>query len=330
MRAQLLDGSARDVLDVVRHLGFLQMDPIAVVARPEHLVLHSRLGRVPVVELQQALWQERALYEWDAFIWPAEDLPLLRARMRHRRANPPARAREFLAANTGLRQRILRALRQEGPMLSRELPVARTSVEARHSWWGSGGVRLMLDLLQARGDVAVAGRRGTHRLWDLADRVYPPVSTIPWREAQSLIEQRERRALGVWLDRGRLRTYAGLPDDPVAPTVHFLSPFDRLIHDRRRAEVVFGFHYRLEMYVPVAKRAYGYYVLPILHGDRLVGRGDLRFDREARRLHVNRIWWEDGVQPVELDGAVAQLEGALAQAAMRVVISPHPHRGPDR
>ena len=315
MRAQLLDGSARNLLDLVRHLGFLQMDPITVVARPEHLVLHSRLGRLPVAELQHALWQERALYEWDAFIWPAEDLPLLRARMRQRRAHPPARAREFLAANAGLHRRILRALRENGPLLSRELPIARSATSATHSWWGSGGVRLMLDLMQARGDVAVAGRRGTHRLWALAERVYPPAPTIPWREARSLIEQRERRALGVWLDRGRLRTYAGLPDEPVAPSVRFLSPFDRLIHDRRRAEVLFGFHYRLEMYVPVARRAYGYYVLPILHGDRLVGRGDLRFDREARRLRVKRIWWEDGVRPVELDGALAQLEGALVAAA---------------
>jgi uncharacterized protein YcaQ len=82
VRAQALDGSATGILDVVRRLGFLQMDPISVVARPEHLVLYSRLGRIDAAELDRLLWQEHKLFEWDAFIWPIEDLPLVRAPMR--------------------------------------------------------------------------------------------------------------------------------------------------------------------------------------------------------------------------------------------------------
>jgi uncharacterized protein YcaQ len=89
--------------------------------------------------------------------------------------------------------------------------------------------------------------------------------------------------------------------------VTFLSPFDRLVHDRARAELLFGFHYRLEMYVPPAKREYGYYVLPILRGDRIVGRIEPVHERKAGVLRVNGVWWEDGVKPVSLRKPLADL-----------------------
>ena len=82
VRAQALDGSAEGVLQTVRHLGFLQMDPISTVAPPQYLVLWSRLGQYDRAELDRLLWEERKLFEWNAFIWPIEDLPLIRARMR--------------------------------------------------------------------------------------------------------------------------------------------------------------------------------------------------------------------------------------------------------
>jgi uncharacterized protein YcaQ len=166
----------------------------------------------------------------------------------------------------------------------------------------------MLDLLQAQGDIAVAGRSGRLRLWDVADRVYPQSETIPLREAERLIEQRRRRSLGVWLERGKLHVHPEISDEPVPRRVAFLSPFDRLVHDRARAEALFGFFYRLEMYVPKAKRQYGYYVLPILYCDRIVGRIDVVRDREANALQVNGVWWEDGTKPVNLEPALKRLE----------------------
>src|SRR5881409_3258318 len=87
VRAQLLDGSATNVLDTVRRLGYLQVDPISSVAPPQYLVLWSRLWPYDRAELDRLLWEERKLFEWRAFIWPAEDLPLLRARMLRKRGS---------------------------------------------------------------------------------------------------------------------------------------------------------------------------------------------------------------------------------------------------
>jgi uncharacterized protein len=307
VRAQALDGSESSVLDVVRRLGFLQMDPIATVATPQHLVLYSRLGSYDVAELDRLLWQERKLFEWNAFIWPVEDLPLVRARMTHHWRKTHPWTREFLVEHARFRRYLMRELERNGPMLSRDLKADLLPEAEPHRWWGTRQVRLMLEILTQRGEVAVAGRVGKQRLWDLAERVYPPVETIPWKEAEHEIEQRRRRALGVWLERGKLHAHPEISDEPVGNRVTFLSPFDRLVHDRARAEALWGFFYRLEMYVPKAKRQYGYYVLPILRGERILGRIDVERARATNELVVNGVWWEDGQKPVELGPALKRL-----------------------
>jgi uncharacterized protein YcaQ len=324
VRAQALDGSADGVLATVRRLGFLQMDPIATVAPPQQLVLFSRLGRFDVSELDRLIWKERKLFEWDAFIWPADDLALVRARMRRRRATAHPWTRAFLRENARFRRYVLRELGRNGPVLSRDLDADLLPAYEPHRWWGTRQVRLTLEILQAHGEIAVAGRAGRQRLWDLADRVYPPTETIPWREAERVIEERRRRSLGVWLERGRLRVHPEISDEPVPRRVTFLSPFDRLVHDRARAEALFGFFYRLEMYVPKAKRQYGYYVLPILRDDRIVGRIDVERNRASNDLQVNGVWWEDGVKPFSLDPALRRLQ-AFVRAANA---SPAPAPGP--
>lgn len=312
VRAQALDGSATDLLDVVRRLGFLQMDPISTVASPQHLVPFSRIGRFDLAELDRLLWEERKLFEWNAFIWPIEDLALVRARMRRQRRRENAWVRDFLDEHARFRRYVLRELERNGPMLSRDLSAELLPDYEPHRWWGTSQVRLMLEILQARGEIAVAGRAGTQRLWDLADRVYPRTETIPLRDAERMIEERRRRSLGIWLERGKLRGHPEVSDEPVSSRVTFLSPFDRLVHDRARAEALFGFFYRLEMYVPKAKRQYGYYVLPILRGDRIVGRIDVERDRTTNKLQVNGVWWEDGAGPAPLGAALRRLQAFVA------------------
>ncbi|HEU5207058.1 MAG TPA: crosslink repair DNA glycosylase YcaQ family protein, partial [Gaiellaceae bacterium] len=286
VHAQLLDGSAtRVVLDTIRHLGFLQLDPISTVAPPQQLVLWSRLGPYDVAELDRLLWDEQKLFEYGAFLYPIEDLPLQRARMRRRRRGGTLKRdewlREFLREQRHLRRSILRNLELKGPLLARDLQKDIVRDEERHPWWGRGPMRLMLEALAARGEIAVSGRVGTHRLWDLPQRVWPETETLPWREAERLLLERRQRTLGVWRENDRWLAHPDAVDAPVPDRVTFLSPFDRLIHDRNRAEALFDFHYRLEMYVPKAKREYGYYVLPVLVGDRLVGRIEPRFDRKT-------------------------------------------------
>jgi uncharacterized protein YcaQ len=170
---------------------------------------------------------------------------------------------------------------------------------------------LMLEILGACGRVAVVGRRGKQRVWDLAERWYPDVDALPLKKALAMYDEQRFRAVGVRLDRGRLVAHPEAVDGPVPDRVTFLSPFDRLIHDRARTEALWDFYYRLEMYVPAAKREYGYYVLPILHGDRLIGRIEPVYDRKEKVLRVNGLWWQPGQKPVDLDEPLESLAAFL-------------------
>ena len=304
VRSQLLDGSATGVLDTVRRLGFLQIDPISVVAPPQYLVLWSRLGPYDRRELDRLLWETRQLVEWQAFIYPIEYLPVLKARMK-RGLNQYGKS--WLQENRAFRRYVLKELEQRGPLLSREIEDHHTQTE-HHVWWGTRKMGLMLEVLSARGEVAVVGRRGKQRVWDLAERWYPECETITWAESQRRREDARWRTLGVKLEKGRMLAHPDATDGPVPATrTTFLSPFDRLIHDRGRLEALWGVHYRLEMYVPKAKREYGYYVLPILRGDRVIGRVEPVFDAKAVTLHVNGVWWEEGQKPVSLEQPLASL-----------------------
>ena len=325
VRSQLLDGSATGVLDTVRRLGFLQLDPIAVVAPAQHLVLWSRLGDYDVGELDRLLWNERALFEWDAFLWPIEELPLVRGLMRRWRTSTHYKAErwvsQFLADNRAFRRYVLRELERRGPVFSRELQDRSRGEKEERRWYGSRNVGLMLTSLHLRGDVAVAGRAGGQRLWDLAERVLPPSEALPLREAERRLAERRFRALGVRAGPGGWEAHPDAADGDVPDRVTFLSPFDRLIHDRDRAETLFGFHYRLEMFVPLAKRRYGYYVLPILRGDRLIGRIEPAFDRRSGTLSVKGAWAERGAPADSGYGIRAALDGlAVWLGATEVVV----------
>jgi uncharacterized protein YcaQ len=311
VRAQLLDGCAKSVLDTVRRLGFLQVDPISTVAPPQHLVLWSRLGSAyDPAELDRLLWQEKQLFEWRAFLRPIEDLPLIRARMRPHRGAMHAherRSSEFMKANARYKRHLLRELERSGPLLSREIAQHSATPRNPHPWWGKRQVALMLMILEARGVVAVVGRRNGQRLWDLAERWYPATETVPLREAERVLAERRFRAQGVRLTTKGWEAHPDATDEPVPDRATLLSPFDRLVHDRDRAEALWDFHYRLEMYVPKAKREYGYYVLPLLVGDRIIGRAEPVFDRKTKTLELCGAWGDTS----RLDEALTDLSAWL-------------------
>jgi len=224
------------------------------------------------------------------------------------------RYREWLEANDSFRRDLLAALRERGESLSRDLPDTAAVGWQSTGWTHDRNVTQMLEFLTLTGEVAIAGRIGRQRLFDLAERVYPVGLVLPERE--EALRQREElrlRASGIVRTGGTIvpgepyqadnagvpAVVRGLPgqwrvdpdqlDRPFAGRTALLSPFDRLVHDRVRAEQLFGFEYVLEMYKPAATRRWGYYALPILHNDRLVGKLDATADRKASRLVVNAV-----------------------------------------
>ena len=333
VRAQLL-GRDRPtgLVEMVRKLTLLQIDPTAAIAPTADLVSWSRLGpSYPPADLLTAL-RKRELVELAATIRPAEDMALYRAEMaavRHRpvTAEWQKRHREFVDGNAACRKDILARLTGEGPLPSRKLPDTCVVPWKSTGWTNDQNVIRLLDAMAARGEVAVAGRLGRDRLWDLAERVYPDDPVVPAKEAAQRRNERRLQALGIARAKATkvpIEPYdvgtAGVPvivegvkgewrvdpdqlGRPFEGRTALLSPFDRLIHDRKRTMELFGFDYGLEMYKPAAKRQWGYYALPILYQHRLVGKLDATADRKAGVLRVNAIH-EDEKFTTAVRGAV--------------------------
>lgn len=317
IRAQLLDADRpHDLLTVVDRLTFLQLDPTAVVAPSADLVAWSRLGNVyKPVHLQQALERDRTLFEYRgqdvetepplAMVRPMADLGLYLADMAAWPSARFGRHTRWLEANDGFRRRVLDLLATSGPLPSNGIPDTSEVPWESTGWTHDRNTTQMLEFLASRGEIAVASRRGRQRLWDLAERVYPAkVAVIPVQKARKIRDEKRLRSLGV--ARQKIVGDAGIPAevegaagewrvDPEATAKGFegrtalLSPFDRLIHDRVRSVELFDFEYTLEMYKPKGKRRWGYFALPILHHDQLVGKVDAAADRTANRLDVNAI-----------------------------------------
>ena len=162
VRAQLLDGSAKNLLDTVRRLGFLQIDPISTVTPPQYLVPWSRLGPYDPAELDRLLWKQKKLFEWNAYVRPIEDLPIVQARIRRRNTYAwERRGTEFLQQNARYKRFVLKELERRGPLLSRELDDDSIRTWKSHGWHGNRNTAVMLDILHGRGvALAIRGAAG--------------------------------------------------------------------------------------------------------------------------------------------------------------------------
>lgn len=317
VRAQLLDAARPDdVVDTVRHLTQVQVDLTAAVAPSADLVLWSRIGpSYDPGELRDALDEQR-LVELRGFVRPMADLPLFRAEMAEWPGTGELRdwqhyQREWVRTNESFRQDVLALLRTDGPLVAADLPDTSVVPWQSSGWNANKNVAMLLDLLTMSGEVAVAGRRGRERLWDLASRVYPDEPAVPTAEARRTRAERLLRAMGiarargpeeystVALDlrevgepavvegvRGTWRVDPAQLGRPFRGRTALLSPLDRLVADRKRMTELFEFDYQLEMYKPASARRWGYWALPVLHGDRLVGKVDATTDRDEGVLRV--------------------------------------------
>lgn len=321
VRAQWLESDRPpDLLAFVERATLLQLDPTNAIAPSADLVLWSRLGaRHRRADLVAAVAEHR-LIELDALLRPAADVALYRARMAAWPSLPGQQgAAAWAAANAACAHDIVTRLRERGPLPSRELPDTCAVPWRSTGWTNDRNVTQLLEVLVARGEVAVSGRAGKERLFDLADRVYPDVEPIGLEEADRRRDERRLRSLGIARARaarhpmepvhvgetgvevevegvkGTWRVAAEELDrvaEPPAPRAALLSPFDRLLHDRRRLAELFEFEYVLEMYKPATQRRWGYYALPVLHGEELVGKLDAVADRKAGLLRVHALHWD--------------------------------------
>ena len=351
VHAQLLDAPRpRDLVDVVDRLTLLQIDPTAAIAPSADLVLWSRLGSAyDPADLTRAVECDRTLVETVAYIRSPRDLPAVIAEVRDAEMHPTIAA--WLATNEPFRRDILALLEKEGPLLSRDIP--DTSVEPWPSsgWTNNRNITKMLEILALRGHVAISGRKGRQRYWDLPERVYPP--DLPTPDLDAAVRHRDERrlaALGIARstgpvipgeppyvgDAGEEAVVEGTPGTwrvhpayvglPFEGRTALLSPFDRLIHDRVRAEQLFGFEYILEMYKPKEKRRWGYFALPVLHGDRLVGKLDATADRKAGLLVVNAIHEDVRFTRSMTAAVLAEIEDLAGWLGLEVA---HRHRTVD-
>jgi uncharacterized protein len=314
VRAQLLDARRpTELVDMVTRLTFLQIDPTAAIAPAADLVAWSRLGSAYRPEqLKQALEEDRTLFEHNALVRPMSDAGLILAEAPEWPTYEKSRV--WLRDNDSFRRDILDRLADSGPLTSRDIPDTAVVPWASSGWTNNRNVTQMLELLMMCGEIAISGRVRRERVWDLAERVYPADVAIPSvDEGRRIRNERRLRSLGIARvkstpmpiepvdvgEAGEPAIVEGVAGewrvDPEALDRDFegrtalLSPFDRLVHDRVRAEELFEFEYTLEMYKPAAKRRWGYFALPILNHDRLVGKVDATADRKTAVLRVNAI-----------------------------------------
>lgn len=311
VRAQLLDARRPgDVVEVAEQLGYIKIDPTATIAPAEHTVLWSRIGwSYDPGQLTKAVEIDRQLFEFDGAFRPMSMLPLLRPAMRHWPHS--ASTRQWLAANARFRRAILDRLRADGPLVAAEI-TETAQVDRESDGWSGSSVVTMLECLMRQGEVAIAGRSGRNRRWDLAERVYPgDLPALDDAEAQALLERRHLQAAGLakqrspwtrvgaageearvegseWVFRVDPDAIAALDEDDGGRAA-LLNPYDGMLFDRPRLEQVFDFRYVLEQFKPAAERRFGYFAHPILLGDRFVGLLDAALNRTRDELVVTAL-----------------------------------------
>jgi len=364
----------RSIANLIRRLGFVQMDSINVVERAHHLTLHTRLDGFRQEHFTRALEKDRSLFEhWthDASAIPVEWFPHWKPRFRKDKARLQGSAWwQYHFRGVDAEQvvaKVLERITQEGPLKSADFE----HPEKRGPWWGWKPQKAALDFLWRTGQLAIAKRLHFHKVYDLTERVLPEQhfavepdeeAHVQWACASALerlgvATPKELAEFWAVLDVAQVKAWCeheakagriaavvvegadgskpraafaaadwetrlkSLPDAP--GHARLLCPFDPVLRDRSRALRMFGFDYRFEAFVPNGKRAFGYFVLPILEGESLVGRLDPKFHRDRGLLEIKGLWWEPGVKATRarkkaLQAAIERLADFIGATEIQV------------
>lgn len=344
--------TADEVAAAVDRLSCVQLDSIATVDRSHRIALATRVGAFPAGATSDLLREGRLFEYWghEASLLPADAWPLLRRRMRERRVHHWFG--DVIGQDPALARKVLSAIRRKGPLAARDF-----EGEGSGGMWNWKPAKRMLDALWTAGRLAIAGRDGFERLYDLPERVI----LRRHREARVPSETATLRALALRAVRGRgaltargvkehwrldgpasrlvphldalaragelrrlvvddggadvwVPAEAELEDAPAPRGETLLSPFDNLLWDRAFAERLFGFRHVIEVYKRGPQRKYGYYVLPLLVGDSLVARADLKAERAEGALVVRALHFEPGVPRDATEDAFERAAERLARA----------------
>ena len=343
-------GTSAEVLATIQRLGCVQLDSISTVERSHRLALGARVGAYPESAVAKLMRAGQIFEYWahEACLVPIEDFRMHRWRMERFAETHPWRGNVF-EREPELTEQVLREIAERGPLASRDF-----DGKGSGGMWNWKPAKVVLEALHSAGRLVIAGRDGFQRLYDLPERVLPPEAlngTTPsndefvrwatlrgvrargalteaavaemWRlrggaatvkpHADALIEEGQIERLDVADGKAPILVPAEEPAGRVPPAV-LLSPFDNLLWDRTYLERIFGFRHVIEVYKREHERVYGYYVLPLLRKDRLVGRADLKHDRAERTLRVKAFHREPGIRGSlddSLDAALARLARVL-------------------
>lgn len=328
---------------VMRTVGLVQLDSVNVCVRTHYMPFYSRLGPYNRQSLDAWLNRSGENFEYwahEAAVLPVERFPLWRWKMDEMK--PWRRAEALLAAHPEITSEVMEQVRMHGPLTVRDLDVPNHRNE---KWWGYGPGKVALEVLFANGHISALRGNNFVRLYDIPERVIRSdvhgARALPKEDAYRELLMRAARHHGIGTahdiaDYFRLHVPTARPIleslvadghlsevevpgwkgpiylDPEAvrprriETTTLVSPFDPIVWYRERAERLFGFRYRIEIYVPEPQRVFGYYVLPFMLNGELVGRVDLKADRSAGKLLVRAAWREEGTDETEVVEALSR------------------------
>ena len=350
--------SRHDLLALIKRIGFVQVDSINTVARAHDMILFARNQTYRPAHLKQLLEKDRDLFEnWthDASIIPTEFYPYWQPRFMRDAERLRRRWQEWRRAGfVDMLDDLIARIERDGSVMAREM--GTDEKKSNGGWWDWHPSKTALEYLWRTGELAVSGRNGFQKIYDLTHRVVPERHRTSLPDETEFIDWACSTALNrlgfassgeiaafwgsvtppeaaAWcrrqhnddlievdiacLDGSKPRRAFARPDlpelaraaSPAPARIRILSPFDPALRDRKRAERLFGFDYRIEVYVPAAKRRYGYYVFPILEGNQMVGRIDMKCRRDSGVLTVTGLWWEPNVRQTKQ--RMAKLEAEL-------------------